>query len=79
MPRSKNEKFCVREALGKLREAAVLVDSKKARAIELAIELGRWPKPGCHLVRNVRFGTVCEEADGTPFTCSVGSETYWCR
>jgi len=25
-----------------------------------------------------RFGTMFWEAEGTPFYCSISSETYWC-
>lgn len=30
------------------------------------------------LVRNARFGGLTREAKGTPFSCSVSSESYWC-
>lgn len=34
-------------------------------------------KPGFHWVQSVMNGAWVQEADGTPFTSSVASETYW--
>ena len=44
----------------------------------LAAEYGREPREGYHLVRNIMTNRVIEEQDGTPYACSVASETYWC-
>lgn len=40
-------------------------------------EFGRAPREGYHFTRNILSGKLIEEADGTPFTASVESETYW--
>ena len=77
MPKSK--KIEIRAALALLISAARESDNEEeVREITLAIEFGRYPSPGKHLVRSARFGTVVEESENTPFTASVSSETYWC-
>lgn len=40
-------------------------------------EFGRPPREGYFLARTI-FGKVFEEREGTPYTCSPRSETYWC-
>ncbi len=35
-------------------------------------------REGYKWVRNARFGGYTQEAEGTPFACSVSSESYWC-
>jgi hypothetical protein len=35
------------------------------------------PREGYRWVMNIMSGKWIEEADGTPFFMSVGSETYW--
>lgn len=36
------------------------------------------PKAGYQRVTNIMSGKQVDEAIGTPFTCSVQSESYWC-
>lgn len=35
------------------------------------------PMTGYHWVMNIMSGKWVEEKDGTPWSCSVASETYW--
>ena len=38
---------------------------------------GRVAPEGQHWARNARFGGYVLESDGTPWSCSVSSESYW--
>lgn len=35
------------------------------------------PKPGCRWVQNLMTGAWMQEREGTPYYCSVASESYW--
>ena len=72
MPVTKQEKRRAEEVAADLKEARELL-----RQAEMAAEYGRRAKRGHHFVRSVMGGNVVEEADGTPFNCSVSSEHYW--
>ena len=48
------------------------------RGVERNPETGELAQPGHSWVRSAMDGRYCQEADGTPFACSVSSETYWC-
>lgn len=43
----------------------------------LAEEFGRPAREGYHLVVHFMNGRAAEEKNGTPYHCSVSSETYW--
>ena len=78
MPRSKNEKGDIKELLRDYKDAIEVGNALKERAVAEAIEFGRYPREGKHFVRNILGNALVEEADGTPYTCSVASETYHC-
>lgn len=76
MPASR--KIDTRYLVQALRDAERKGMKDTADELALAIEFGGLPRPGYHLVRNIRFGNVVEERDGTPYNCSVASEAYHC-
>jgi hypothetical protein len=84
-----NEPVSAHRALGIAKAAAVkdsylqyyMSDEHQA----LIEEAGYAPKPGYHFVISAcpfrdhnEPRKLVEEADGTPWSCSVASETYWC-
>jgi hypothetical protein len=75
MPKSKT--IDLRTYLALYKNAIEEGDDTRARELADVIEFGREPSEGKHLVRSI-MGPLVEESKGTPFTCSVQSETYWC-
>lgn len=64
-------------AMAQLHRDALILNEHRSLPRECPDGSGRVAEPGQHWVRNARFGGWQLEADGTPWSCSVGSETYW--